>query len=144
MYQPTHFAEKDPRVLQALIRARPLGLLVAHGLSGLSANPIPFILDLDANVLRCHMARANEQWREIGSRAEVLVVFQGADHYVHPGWYETKRETGKVVPTWNYAMVQARGVARVHSDFSWLLGPVELSTQNGKQLELVENLHRTE
>ena len=129
MYQPTHLAEKNPRVLQALIRARPLGLLVAHGVSGLSANPIPFILDLDANVLRCHVARANEQWREIGSRAEVLVVFQGADHYVHPGWYETKRETGKVVPTWNYAMVQVRGLASAREDAAWLARQVHDMTE---------------
>ena len=37
------------------------------------------------------------------------IVFQGPDAYITPSWYATKRETGKVVPTWNYLMVQARG-----------------------------------
>jgi transcriptional regulator len=50
----------------------------------------------------------------------VLVVFQGTDHYIHPGWYPTKRENGKVVPTWNYAMVQVHGQARVMDDPVWL------------------------
>lgn len=50
----------------------------------------------------------------------MLVVFQGTDAYVTPSWYETKRETGKVVPTWNYAIVQVRGTAKVIDDQDWL------------------------
>jgi transcriptional regulator len=109
--------------MQGLIRAFPLGLLIT-GVDGvLTANPIPFCLDIEAGdqgVLRCHVARANTQWKEIGDGCDALVVFQGAQHYVHPGWYETKRETGKVVPTWNYAMVQVKGRARVMDDAAWL------------------------
>ena len=76
--------------------------------------------------LRVHLARANPQWRLLAEspRTPVLVVFQGADSYVTPSWYETKRETGKVVPTWNYAMVQARGRARVIEDKDWLAGQI--------------------
>ena len=70
--------------------------------------------------LRCHVAKANGQWKEIGDGLEALVVFQGSDHYIRPNWYETKRETHKVVPTWNYAMVQARGIARAIEDKHWL------------------------
>jgi transcriptional regulator len=87
------------------------------------ANAVPFLIDPQAGengVLRCHVARANPQWRELEGLSEVLVIFQGAQHYVTPGWYETKRETGKVVPTWNYTMVQVRGVPRVMDNAEWL------------------------
>ena len=123
MYQPPHFNEDSPLAMQGLIRAFPLGLMITHGESGLIANPIPFILDPESSergVLRCHVARANSQWKEIGEGLDALLVFQGAQHYVHPGWYKTKRETGKVVPTWNYAMVQVQGRARVIDDATWI------------------------
>ena len=55
-------------------------------------------------------------------------MFQGVDAYVTPGWYETKRETGKVVPTWNYATVQVRGRATVHEDADWLKDQVSTLT----------------
>ena len=96
----------------ALIRAHPLGLLVSHGPSGLLANAIPFLIfpeEAKLGTLRAHVARANPQWRDLRDAQEALVVFQGFQHYVTPSWYETKRETGKVVPTWNYLIVQARG-----------------------------------
>jgi transcriptional regulator len=123
MYQQPHFQEDDPLAIGALIRACPLGLLISGGAADLTANAIPILLDPAAGpqgTLRCHVARANSQWREIGKGADVLVVFQGAQHYVHPGWYETKRETGKVVPTWNYIMVQVRGRARAVEDGAWI------------------------
>lgn len=123
MYQPPHFNEDSPLAMQGLIRAFPLGLLITGAQGELVANPIPFILDPEAQeqgVLRCHVARANPQWKVIGEGLDALVVFQGAQHYVHPGWYETKRETGNVVPTWNYAMVQVKGRARVMDDAAWL------------------------
>ena len=123
MYQPPHFNEDSPATQHALIRAFPLGLLISNGPSGVIANPIPFLVDPEAGeqgVLRCHVARANPQWKELDGKSKVLVVFQGAQHYIHPGWYETKRETGKVVPTWNYAMVQVQGVARVMDDAQWI------------------------
>jgi transcriptional regulator len=70
--------------------------------------------------------RQNPQWRLIANNpeAQVLAVFQGVDTYVTPSWYETKRETGKVVPTWNYAIVQVRGHARIIDDREWLAGQV--------------------
>src|SRR6478752_217622 len=110
MYQPPHFREDDLGVQHALIRAHPLGLLITAGQSGLIANSVPFHLDPDAG-------------------AEVLAVFQGADAYVTPSWYKTKKETGKVVPTWNYAIVQARGAARVIDDADWLLAQIGALTR---------------
>lgn len=134
MYQPPHFVETRLDVLHALIRAHPLGLLVSNGTDGPIANPLPFLLDADAGPhgrLRAHLAKANPQWRTISENTEipVLVVFQGAESYVTPSWYQTKRETGKVVPTWNYAVVQVRGRARIVDDKEWLAGQIaELTT----------------
>src|SRR6187431_2436104 len=125
MYEPPHFREDRLDVLHALIRAHPLGLLISNGPDGPIANQLPFLID--ANVepngrLRAHLARANGHWKELASNSQskVLVVFQGADSYVTPSWYATKQETGKVVPTWNYVMVQVRGTARVIEDAAWL------------------------
>ena len=73
------------------------------------------------------MARANPQWRELDQQA-VLVVFRGPDTYVSPSLYATKKETGKVVPTWNYAMVQARGKARVRDQSDWLTPQINALT----------------
>ncbi|MCJ2076634.1 FMN-binding negative transcriptional regulator [Methylobacterium sp. E-025] len=123
MYQPPHFREDDLGAQHALIRAHPLGLLVTAGPGGLMANPIPFLIDGAASergTLRAHLARANPQWRELAQVAECLVVFQGPQGYVTPSWYATKRETGKVVPTWNYATVHAWGRPLVVDDPDWL------------------------
>ena len=131
MYQPPHFREDDLGTQHALIRAYPLGMLITSGNSGLLANPVPFHLDGEASdkgVLRLHLARANSQWKDIRDGASVLAVFQGADSYVTPSWYQTKQETGKVVPTWNYTIVQARGPARIVEDAGWLLAQIEAIT----------------
>jgi len=125
MYQPPHHAETRKEVMHALMRAHPLGLLVSNGADGPTANPIPFLLDAEHGShgrLRGHFSRANPQWRQIGERPQepVLVVFQGVNTYITPTWYATKRETGKVVPTWNYAIVQARGQATIMDDRDWL------------------------
>ncbi len=120
MYQPPHFREDDLAVQHALIRAHPLGLLITSGDAGPNANlaavPSRRLAVARRARCRCIWRKANNQWREIEAGAPVLVVFQGADSYVTPSWYATKQETGKVVPTWNYAMVQVRGKARVIHD----------------------------
>ncbi|MGB3539004.1 MAG: FMN-binding negative transcriptional regulator [Mesorhizobium sp.] len=125
MYQPPLFRETRPDILHALIRSHPLGLMISNGADGPVANPLPFLLDADVpphGRLRVHLAKANPHWRLLADNpgSSVLVVFQGADSYITPSWYETKRETGKVVPTWNYAMVQVRGTAQVIEDQEWL------------------------
>lgn len=130
MYQPPAFREDRPERCFELIRAHPLGLLVTSGPDGPIANPIPFLLDEATGprgTLLAHLSRANDQWRGLDG-ASALVVFQGAQAYITPSWYETKRETGKVVPTWNYAMVQARGIARLIEDRDWLRNQVERLT----------------
>ncbi len=117
MYTPAAFAEDDPAVLAGWIRAHPLGLLISG--PDLHANLIPFDMG-DDGLLRAHLARANPQVDALRASPEVLVVFQPGDAYVHPGWYPAKADHGRVVPTWNYAMVQARGRARVVEDAVWL------------------------
>lgn len=120
MYIPPHFGIEERAAQFALIRARPFGLIVTNGPGGLMANPLPFHLDEEAGVLRAHVARANPQWREADGSREALVVFQDVDAYVTPGWYATKRETGKVVPTWNYSAVHVYGAMRAVDDRDWL------------------------
>jgi len=133
MYLPPHFAEGRPEVLQRFVREHPFGLLVTQGPEGIVANGIPFVLDNDGldgpGFLRAHVARANPVWRETRTELECLVVFQGAQAYVSPGWYPAKAEHGKVVPTWNYIMVQARGSVRFIDDAAWLHAFVSRLTQ---------------
>ena len=127
-YQPPHFREDRIEVQHQLIRRHPLGLLITAGPGGLLANLFPFLLDFDRSdkgTLRLHIARANPQWRELEAVEECLVVFQGPQDYVTPSWYATKRETGKVVPTWNYATVHAWGRPRVVNDDVWLRRQIE-------------------
>ena len=123
MYEPPLHRQDDLAALHDLIRRRPLGLIVNRGANGLAANAVPFLIDAGAGrfgTLQAHVARANPLWRDLQFAGETLVVFQDVGHYVSPSWYATKRETGKVVPTWNYVMVQARGTARVIEDEAWL------------------------
>ena len=125
MYLPAHFAESRAEVLHALIRSHPLGLLVTqNGDGSIAANDIPFVLDASDDgspgVLRAHVARANPLWRTARGDVESLVVFQGPHGYVSPAWYPGKAEHGKVVPTWNYVVVQARGALHAIDDRGWL------------------------
>lgn len=123
MYLPPHFAESRTEVLRDLIAAHPLGALVTFGPDGLNANHIPFEYDPHPQpfgTLRGHVARANPLWREFSAQVEALVIFQGPQVYVTPSWYQTKKETGRVVPTFNYIVVHAYGEMRVIEDVDWL------------------------
>lgn len=117
MYQPAAFAETHPQRLHDLVRAHPLGLLVTSGAeAGPVVDALPFALDTPAQGparLLAHVARANPLWHTHPVGQPVLVVFQGPQAYVSPGWYPSKAEHGKAVPTWNYTLVQARGTLRV-------------------------------
>ena len=126
MYVPASFSETDPEVLADLIRRHPLGMLITTGPSGLLASPVPFLYRMKdgQSVLVAHLARANPHWRDLAAVDECLVVFQGADNYVSPNWYPSKRSTHKVVPTWNYEMVQVRGRPVVIDSSDWLKGQV--------------------
>lgn len=120
MYQPAHFVEQDPATLLALMRAHPLATLVRGG-AELSADVMPIDVQRvdDAWRMTAHVARANPLWREADGQP-VLLVFQGPQAYVSPSWYASKAEHGKVVPTWNYTMVQAHGRLRAVDDPAWV------------------------
>lgn len=123
MYLPSHFEESRPEVLHALMAEFPMAIVVALTDAGLSANPLPLMFDAHAGpagTLRGHVARANPLWREARTDVEALAIFQGPQAYVSPGWYPSKQEHGKAVPTWNYVVVQARGHLRFIDDAAWL------------------------
>jgi len=130
MYTLSPFEETRLDVLHALISRHPLATLVTHGAAGLSADHIPFEIaaatpDAPFGILRAHVARANPLWRQSGN---VLAVFQGEDGYISPSLYEDKPLTGKVVPTWNYAVVHAHGPMRAIEDPAWILALLERLT----------------
>jgi transcriptional regulator len=122
MYQPSAFREERLEVLHALIRAHPLATLITAGTDGLIANLVPFtVADTgDKGTLRAHVAKANDQINALKAGAETLVVFHGPEAYITPSWYVSKKEHGRVVPTWNYAVVQVRGTPHVIDDADWL------------------------
>ena len=122
MYLPAQFEETRREVLHALMRDHPFATLITHGADGLAAHHLPlhFAPEVAAQgALQGHVARANPLWQR-SANAEVLVVFQGPHAYVTPSWYATKRLHGKAVPTWNYAVVHARGRLRTIDDPAWL------------------------
>ena len=120
MYQPAHFVEQDPEALLALMQAAPLATLVRGG-AELAADFLPLEVARvgDGWRLSGHVARANPLWREADGQP-VLVVFQGPQAYVSPSWYPAKAQHHKVVPTWNYTMVQAHGRLRAIDDPAWV------------------------
>ena len=133
MYTPPHFAENDPAVLAALIGAHPLGAWVTTVDGALVVNHIPFLLRPDGGphgTLVGHVARANDVWQRFAREPESIVVFQGPEAYITPSWYATKREHGKVVPTWNYAVVHAHGTPRAIEDKDWLFALVTALTDS--------------
>lgn len=132
MHCPGLFREERMDVLHGLISTYPLATLMTAGTGGLMANLIPFSLHEggDYGILRAHLSRGNKQLEELCDGAEVLVVFQGPECYVTPSWYLSKAEHGKVVPTWNFVMVQVRGEARVIEDSSWMRAQIEQLTDN--------------
>jgi len=115
MYNPAPFEESRVPVLQAFIGRHPFATVVAVVSGAVDAMHVPMLVDPAAGPfggLRGHVAKANRLWRELADGSEILAIFRGADGYVSPGWYPAKREHGRVVPTWNYEVVHARGTVR--------------------------------
>lgn len=124
MYVSRHHELKDRDAIFGLMEAHPLGAWVCHTPSGLLANHVPFLLDRSRGpfgTLVGHVARANPVWRALGADTPSVVMFQGPQAYISPGWYPGKAEHGKVVPTWNYTVAHAHGTARAVDDRDWLL-----------------------
>lgn len=135
MYIPKQFEASNIEVMHELIRARPLATLVTLNAHGLEANHIPLALATEPapyGVLSGHIGRANPLWQEHPSDTDVLVIFHGAESYISPSWYASKAESGKVVPTWNYVSVQAKGKLRVVHDASWIRAQLEALTAHNE------------
>lgn len=123
MYQVDAFREERIDVLHALMRVHPLAALVSIRDGVPEADHLPLLFDPEPaphGALLGHVARGNPLARGVAAGSEVLAVFQGPQAYVTPSWYPGKREHGKVVPTWNYAVVHAYGVLNMHEDRDWL------------------------
>lgn len=130
MYRPPAFREDRIDILHEAVRSHPLGTQFTAGPSGLCANIVPFSLHVspDGDVLRAHLSKANQQIADLAGGTPSLVLFQGPQAYVTPTWYATKAEHGRVVPTWNYVVVQARGTSRIVDDADWLRAQLEEMT----------------
>lgn len=123
LYNPSAFQEQDPEIIHAFIQAQGKGLFITSEANGLQSTFLPFVLyphEGKNGVLRAHFARGNAHWKELRENTQCLVVFSGENGYITPSWYATKAQSGKVVPTWNYEMVEVRGVATVVEDTGWL------------------------
>lgn len=130
MYLPSAFRQDDLAELHAQLQASPFALLTSAGAAGVQASHLPLLLEPgegEFGTLYGHFARANPHWRDLQGGAEALAVFSGPDAYISPGWYPAKAEHGKVVPTWNYIAVHARG-------------PVELIEKPERLLQIVSRL----
>lgn len=119
MYLPAHFREERIDVLREHILRYPFAVLVTNGASGLIASHIPLLYDPEPGpygTLRGHLSRANPQWQDYQAETEALAIFQGPHSYVSPNWYPSTQQTGRVVPTWNYAVVHAYGRMATYTD----------------------------
>ena len=123
MYLPPAFRLDGLADQHEVMRRHPFATLITRSGERVVADHIPFMIDAERGekgVLRAHVARANPLWRTHPRETEALVIFAGIDHYITPSWYATKRESGKVVPTWNYVAVHAWGPLHVFEDAQWL------------------------
>lgn len=132
MYIPKHFEQPSIEAMHELMVASPFVTLVTLGTDGLCGNHIPMELHKEPQpygTLVGHVARANPVW-QISNGKEAMVIFQGPNAYITPSWYPSKAETGKVVPTWNYAVVHAHGIVRVINDPQWVKAHIEKLTNH--------------
>jgi transcriptional regulator len=132
MYNPLHFAEPRHDVLVALIGQAHIGELITFGPDGLLASTVPLLWEPGGEHGRLvgHLARANQQWRMTDANVDALVIFRTVDAYVSPSYYASKAEHGKVVPTWNYVSVHARGPLVIHDDRDWVRALVSRLTDH--------------
>jgi transcriptional regulator len=130
MYTPPAFRDDEKESLYATIRAARLANFVTATADGPLATPLPLFLDAgegEHGVIYGHLAKANPQW-QVPPIGNGLAIFMGPDAYVTPQWYATKRETGKVVPTWNYVTIHASGSVEFFDDPVRLLEAVRRLT----------------
>jgi transcriptional regulator len=114
MYIPKHYQNNNQEALIAFIKAHPFGILVTQGESAPWATHLPFMLRGDAQSgfhLVGHLSKANPQWKAFANQKEVLVVFNGPQHYISASWYKEEE-----VPTWDYIAIHAYGPITIMND----------------------------
>ncbi len=127
MHRPQKFVLDDRDAL-TVVAETGFVHLVSSGSDGFAVTPLPVLVDRGRSVLRGHVARANPHWQLLDEAPDALALCSSTDGYVSPGWYPSKQEHGRVVPTWNYVTVAVHGTVQVHDDPEWVLGLVrELS-----------------
>lgn len=132
LYVPANFKEDRVLVLHEAIRHAGLATLVTSGPDGLIASHVPMVLDPEPapfGKLYGHISRGNPQWRNVAAEIEALAMFVGPNAYISPSWYATKRQTGKVVPTWNYVAIHAYGKVQFFDEAERLLALVTKLTE---------------
>jgi transcriptional regulator len=121
VYLPKHF-QADDRETRELLAGINAADLITPTPDGLFATFLPLVHDTAAGEfgsLLGHVARKNDHWR-LEPRGQSLVIVHGSDGYISPGWYASKREHGRVVPTWNYLTAHIQGELLIHDDPVWL------------------------
>lgn len=118
MFVPRHFTEDRDEVVRALVRSAGFGHLVVSGDDRIESTPMPFVIDEAMASVRAHLARPNPIWHL--APCDALLIVPVTDAYISPSWYPSKREHGKVVPTWNYEVVHLHGRLRAHDDSDWV------------------------
>lgn len=143
MYVPDHFRPTEDEVRELLARVGAVDLVTATH-DGLLATMLPMVYDAPGSrdgigafgALLGHVARKNPQW-QTPILGPAMAILRGPDAYISPSWYATKREHGRVVPTWNYVVVQAHGRLRIHDDAAWL-------EENVRRLSIKHEAERAE
>jgi transcriptional regulator len=141
VFVPDQFKMTDPGEVLSLMKANPFAALISHDSDGLVATHLPTVTRQEGEklVVDCHLARPNPHWKRLAASpgSEAMMIFSGPDAYIRPGWYPSKAESGKTVPTWNYAIVHAYGRVEIIEDGAWLLRHVtELSAQQESPYEI--------
>ncbi len=130
MYLPKAFRVDDHETVLALLRTAGFGhLVVASDGDGPASSPVPFVVDDALGSVRAHVARGNPIWK--AAPCPALLIVPVSDTYISPGWYPSKAEHGKVVPTWNYEVVHVHGALVAHDDGAWVATQIrDLTDQN--------------
>jgi len=130
MYVPKAFKQLDIQSMIELMRQNSLATFISSDCesSELNAEHLPLLVDFaddSSVVLRGHFAKSNPVWKSLNSEQDVLVVFQGAQSYISPNWYPSKKVDGKAVPTWNYSSVHAKGRVELIHEPQWILSMLQ-------------------
>lgn len=136
MFIQPHFEITEKAEIHKLIADYPLATFITDNAGAPEINHIPMLLETrdGKDFLTGHIPRKNSLWQEHNCSKDVIAVFQGENTYISPSWYATKPDTGKVVPTWNFVAVHARGSIRFIQNADWILTHLNTLTNYHEQL----------